>query len=217
MPGADIPARPSAAAVERDAAAPERTDLLGGACVAGQARGLYILAESPSGILLIDQHVAHERIIYDQLANSREQISVQRLMMPLTLTLGHREALVLEDKLDEMRSLGFEIDPFGRDTFLVRSIPAMVAERNSEQILRDTVEELAELTSARRLAVHREMILATTACKMAVKAGEKLSVEEMARLVADLRKTTNPYLCPHGRPIVVCLTSRELDKLFGRV
>lgn len=193
-----------------------QSDLLSGASVLVQARNMYIVAQSPQGVLLIDQHVAHERVLYDQLANMGGDVQVQRLMMPLTLALGRREALVLENKLEDLRSLGFDIEPFGKDTFVVRSVPALIAEKNYEQILRDTIEELTELTLAKRLMVQREAILATTACKMAVKAGDHLSPEEMVRLVAELRHTSNPYLCPHGRPIVVCITNRELDKMFGR-
>ena len=195
----------------------DQSDPLSGASVLAQARNMYIVAQSPQGVLLIDQHVAHERVLYDQLANMGGDVHVQRLMMPLTLALGRREALVLENKLEDLRSLGFDIEPFGKDTFVVRSVPALIAEKNYEQILRDTIEELTELTLAKRLMVQREAILATTACKMAIKAGDHLSPEEMARLVADLRHTSNPYLCPHGRPIVVCISNRELDKMFGRV
>lgn len=191
-------------------------DFLAGAVVIGQARNMYILAQSPTGVLLIDQHVAHERVIYDQLSGMKGRMTMQRLMMPLTMMFGHREALVLENKLEEMRALGFDIEPFGKDTFVVRTIPALIAEKNYEQILRDTVEELAELTASRRLLVQRDAIITTTACKMAVKAGDRLAPEEMIRLIDDLRKTSNPYLCPHGRPIVVCFTNHDLDKLFGR-
>lgn len=184
--------------------------------VLAQARNLYIVAQSPAGILLIDQHVAHERILYDQLSNLDSTVHVQRLIVPLTLNLGHREALVLEHKLDDLRSLGFEIESFGKDSFVVRSIPAMIVNKDYEQILRDMIDELTELTVTRRLLVRREALMTTSACKMAIKAGDKLSHEEMTRLVNDLKHTSNPYLCPHGRPIVVCLSNYELDKMFGR-
>jgi len=191
-------------------------DPLAGAFVLAQARNMYIIAQSPQGVLIIDQHVAHERILYDQLTGATGDLQVQRLMIPLTLELGKRESLVLENKLDDMLALGFEIEPFGKETFVVRAVPALIAEKNYERILKDTIEELTELTLTRRLMVHREAILITSACKMAVKAGDRLSVEEMIRLVTELRQTSNPYLCPHGRPIVVCLSNRELDKMFGR-
>jgi DNA mismatch repair protein MutL len=191
-------------------------DLFEGAVVLAQARNMYIVAQSPRGILLLDQHIVHERILFDRLSGSTEDVEVQRLVMPVSLALGRREALVLESKLSDLQALGFELEPFGKDTFVVRTVPAMIAEKNYEQILRDTIEELVELTVARRLVVHREAVLATTACKMAVKAGDRLSLEEMSRLVEELRGTSNPYLCPHGRPIVVCISNGELDRMFGR-
>jgi len=192
------------------------TDVLADAVVLVQACNTYIIAQTTAGILLIDQHVAHERILFDQLSNSVGKIEIQRLVIPLTLSLGRREALVVENKIEDLRLLGFDIEPFGKDTFLVRSVPALIAEKNYEQILRDTIEELTELTVSKRLLVQREAIITTTACKMAVKAGDHLSMDEMIRLVSELRYTSNPYLCPHGRPIVVCLTNRELEKMFGR-
>ncbi|MDH7482464.1 MAG: DNA mismatch repair endonuclease MutL [Armatimonadota bacterium] len=189
---------------------------LEGAEVLAQARNLYIVAQSSAGILLIDQHVAHERILYDQLSNMYSKVHAQRLIVPLTLNLGHREALVLEHKLDDFRALGFEIESFGKDSFIVRSIPAIIVDKNYEQVLKDMIEELTELTITRRLLVRREALITTSACKMAIKAGDKLSHEEMVRLISDLKHTSNPYLCPHGRPIVVCLSNHDLDKMFGR-
>lgn len=192
-------------------------DMLADVTVLAQARNMYIVGQNAHGILLIDQHVAHERILFDRLSQQGSEIQIQRLMMPFTLNLGRRQSMVLDTKLADLQSLGFDIEPFGKDTFVVRGIPAMIAEKNYEQILRDTIEELTELTLAKRLVVQREAIITTTACKMAVKAGDRLSMDEMVRLIADLRRTSNPYLCPHGRPIVVCLSNRELDKMFGRM
>ncbi|MHB1000197.1 MAG: DNA mismatch repair endonuclease MutL [Armatimonadota bacterium] len=191
-------------------------DLLSGAVVLAQARNMYIVAQSPKGLILIDQHVAHERILFDQLSSIGNGVSVQRLIMPLTLELSKREALVVENKLSDLRSLGFDLETFGKDAFVLRTVPALIAEKNYEQILRDTIEELTELTVTRRLMVHKEAVITTTACKMAVKAGDRLSFEEMIRLVSELAHTSNPYLCPHGRPIVICISNRELDKMFGR-
>jgi len=190
--------------------------LLDGAVVLAQARNMYIVAHAPAGLLLIDQHVAHERILHDRLSGVGTDVQTQRLVVPITLDLGKRESLVMENKLQDLSSLGFEIEPFGKEAFVVRAVPVVIAGKNCEQILRDTIEELTELTLARRLIVHRDAIITTTSCKMAIKAGERLSFEEMQKLVSELRQTSNPYLCPHGRPIVVCFSNRDLDKLFGR-
>lgn len=217
MQASKLPSSPNAEPARATEPKPtDPQDLLSESVVIGQARNMYIIAQSPAGVLLIDQHVAHERVIYDQLSGMQEKLSAQRLMMPLTVTFGHREALVLDSRLEEMRAMGFEIESFGRDAFLVRSIPALIAEKNYEEILRDTVEELTEMSASRRLLVHRDAIITTTACKMAVKAGDRLAADEMIRLVEELRRTSNPYLCPHGRPIVVCFSNHDLDRLFGR-
>ncbi|MHB0913254.1 MAG: DNA mismatch repair endonuclease MutL [Armatimonadota bacterium] len=185
--------------------------------VLAQAKNMYIVAQSAAGLLLIDQHVAHERILYDKLSRGAASVPVQRLIVPVTLTLGRREALVLESKLEDVASLGFEIEPFGKDSFVVRSVPALVAEKNYEEILRDIVDELVEVTVARRLVAHRDAVVTTAACRLAVKAGDHLSYEEMTALVTELAETSNPYLCPHGRPIVVSFSDRELQKMFGRI
>jgi len=202
--------------IEEQAPQSADRDLLTGAVVLAQARNMYIVAQGPAGVLIIDQHVAHERILHDQLSGASGEVQLQRLVMPITLDLGKRESLVLENKLEDLRSLGFDIEAFGKDTYVVRTVPAIIAKRNCEQILRDTIEELTELTLAKRLMVQRDAIITTTSCKMAVKAGERLSMEEMSRLIVELKQTSNPYLCPHGRPIVVCFSNRDLDKMFGR-
>jgi DNA mismatch repair protein MutL len=213
-PGQHTDSVPAAESAEPIA---DASDPLSGVVVLAQARNMYIVAQGPAGIVLIDQHVAHERVLFDQLSGLGGHIEVQRLVMPLTLDLGHREAMVLQSKLDDLGALGFDIEPFGKDAFVLRAVPALIAEKNYEQILRDTIEELTELTVSKRLMVQREAVLVTTACKMAVKAGDRLSLDEMVRLVAELRRTSNPYLCPHGRPVVVCISNRELDKMFGRL
>lgn len=194
----------------------DERELLAGAIVLAQARNMYIVGQSPSGILLIDQHVAHERVLYERLSSAKAVTDVQRLIAPVTLSLGKREALVVENKIQDIQSLGFDIEPFGKDAFVVRGVPAIIANRNYERILMDTIDELTELTLARRLMIHKDGIITTTACKMAIKAGERMSMDEMVRLVSDLKATKNPYLCPHGRPIVICISNRELDKMFGR-
>jgi len=194
----------------------ELSDILAEAQVLGQVRNTYIVLQCTQGILIIDQHVAHERIVYDELASVDRKVHVQRLAIPLTLDLPKREALVVEHKVEDLKALGFDIEPFGKDTFVIRSVPALIAGKNYEQVLRDLIEELTELTVSRRLLVHREALITATACKMAIKAGDRLSTEEMVKLVSDLRRTSNPYLCPHGRPIIVCLSNRDIDKMFGR-
>ncbi|RPH56737.1 MAG: hypothetical protein EHM89_14985, partial [Acidobacteria bacterium] len=186
--------------------------------VVGQARNMYIVAECDDGIIVIDQHVAHERTIFDRLSAAAQEsgADVQLLMIPLTLHLAHREALVVREKLQDLRSIGFELEPFGGDSFVVRGVPTVLAGKDYAQTLRDIVDELVQISVARRLLPGHEQALIAASCKMAVKAGESMSYDEMKALVADLLLSSNPFTCPHGRPIILSLSNWELDKKFRR-
>ena len=186
--------------------------------VLGQARNTYIIALTPDGIAVIDQHVAHERVLYERLTVQRfsNGIPVQRLMVPLTLNLSRREALLLAEHCGNFTAAGWDIAPFGGESFVVRAIPAMLVTKPYEQILRDMVDELVNQTVSRRLLVQQEHVTITNACKLAVKAGDPLEIEEMRGLLEQLAETENPYLCPHGRPIVVMIPFAELDRQFKR-
>ena len=186
--------------------------------VLGQARNTYIIALTPDGIAVVDQHVAHERVLYERLTVKRfsNGIPVQHLALPLTLGLSRREALLLAEHLPAFAAAGWEIEAFGGESFVVRSIPAVLVKKPYEQILRDMVDELVHQTISRRLLVQQDHVTITNACKMAVKAGDPLTIEEMQGLLEQLADTENPYLCPHGRPIVVMLPFHELDKQFKR-
>ncbi len=186
--------------------------------VLGQARNTYIIALTPDGLAVIDQHVAHERVLYERLTVKRfaNGIPVQRLVVPLTLNLSRREALLLAEHCASFAQSGWEIEPFGKESFVVRAIPALLAKKPYEQILRDMVDELINQSVSRRLLVQLDHVTITNACKMAVKAGDPLSIAEMQGLLLQLAETENPYLCPHGRPIVVTIGFHELDKQFKR-
>jgi DNA mismatch repair protein MutL len=186
--------------------------------VLGQARNTYIIAVTDEGIAFIDQHVAHERVLYERLTVKRAEqgISAQRLAVPFTLSVGAAEASLLSQRLADFASVGWEIEAFGRDSFLVRSVPSYVTKRSYESLLRDMVDELVHQSVARRLIVQRDHVTITNACKMAVKAGDPLTMEEMVGLLDQLADTENPYLCPHGRPIVVTVPFLEIDRKFKR-
>jgi DNA mismatch repair protein MutL len=186
--------------------------------VLGQARNTYIIALTPEGIAVIDQHVAHERVLYERLTVKRfsHGIPVQRLAVPLTVHLSRREALLLAEHCESFATAGWEIAPFGGESFVVRAIPAVLARKPYEQILRDMIDELVNQSISRRLLVQQDHVTITNACKMAVKAGDPLNLEEMKGLLEQLAETENPYLCPHGRPIVVTVSFHELDKQFKR-
>lgn len=196
-----------------------RTVALRGVKVIGQARSMYIVAECDDGVLLIDQHVAHERVIFDRLikAETSQTPAIQGLVMPLSVTFSARETAILEKRLAELRRSGFDVEHFGSNAFLVRGVPALVSPQDAENVLRSVVQELVELSISGHLLVRPDQVLITASCKMAIKAGEPLTQEEMERLVGDLLKCENPFVCPHGRPIILSLPSWELDRKFRRV
>lgn len=188
--------------------------LLDGLRVIGQMSKAFILAENRQGLLIVDQHVAHERILYEAIrdARSRAPIERQALLTPITLHLDKRAAALLASQIDEVRALGFDVEPFGAGTFLLRGAPAALKAKNPERILTDLVEELAEGPASPA----REAIWIMCACKAAVKAGDALSIAEMEKLIVDLAQTGNPYLCPHGRPITIVMSRDALMRQFKR-
>ncbi len=186
--------------------------------ILGQVQDTFIIASTCKGLVIIDQHVAHERVLYEQFCEQRGGTPVPRqpLLNTEPLMLDRRSALLLQERLEELNQLGFELEPFGQDTYLVRSVPVALTGRNPLEVLRDIIDELVELSVSRRLPVAREQIWITTACKLAVKAGDPLNLPEMQKLIEDLARTQNPYLCPHGRPITLTLTWAELERRFKR-
>ncbi len=192
--------------------------LVEGLRVIGQAMKTFIIAETHHGLVIIDQHVAHERILYEYLCGVKGAAAIEKqvLLVPQTLHLDRRSCLLIQDRLDEIRAVGFDLDPFGGESFVVRAVPAAIKNKDPLKILRDMVDELVESSVTRRLVPTREQIWITSSCKMAVKAGDTLSITEMERLIHDLAYTENPYLCPHGRPITVTLSAEALLRLFKR-
>lgn len=184
-----------------------------------QLHDSYILAETRTGLLIIDQHSAHERILFEQLmrgfANGGQ--NSQRLLFPLTLRLTPAEYTVVEHAGDLMRAAGFEIEPFGGRTVIVHGAPAPHPYFNAERCLRDMVGELAAGSELTRAAHNQhERIAMTFACKGAIKAGQKLSEREMYDLFERLFATELPYHDVHGRATVVRLSLNELERRFGR-
>lgn len=192
--------------------------LLDGLRVIGQAMNTFIIAETDHGVVIIDQHVAHERILYEYLCGLKgpSAIEKQRLLVPQTLHLDRRSAVLLREKLPELAEVGFDLEPFGGESYVVRAAPAALRGKDPLKVLRDLVDELVEATVTRKLVPTREQIWITSSCKMAVKAGDPLSMAEMERLIHDLALTENPYLCPHGRPITVTLGKDALLRMFRR-
>ena len=192
--------------------------LLDGLRVIGQAMNTFIIAETKHGVVVVDQHVAHERILYEYLCGVKGVTAIEKqvLLVPQTLHLDRRSALLLRERLQEVIDVGFELEPFGGESYVVRAVPAAIKNKDALKVLRDLVDELVEASVTRRLVPTREQIWITSSCKMAVKAGDPLSITEMEKLLVDLATTENPYLCPHGRPITITLGRDALFRLFKR-
>jgi DNA mismatch repair protein MutL len=187
--------------------------------IIGQAMATFIIAETRHGLILVDQHVAHERIIYEYLCGLKRStlIEKQALLVPQTIHLDRRSAMLLEEKRGEIESVGFDLEPFGGDAFVLRAIPAALKGKDPVRYLTDLIDEMVESSVTRKLIPTREQIWIMSSCKMAVKAGDPLSHAEMEKLLVDLATTENPYHCPHGRPITATLTSDDLLRLFKRI
>lgn len=192
--------------------------LLDGLRIIGQAMNTFIVAETNHGVVIVDQHVAHERILYEYLCGLKGPTAIEKqaLLVPQTLHLDRRSAVLLREKLDEVVAVGFELEPFGGESYVVRAVPAAIRNKDPLRILRDMVDELVEASVTRRLVPTREQIWITSSCKMAVKAGDPLSHAEMEKLIIDLATTENPYLCPHGRPITITLSKDAMMRMFKR-
>jgi len=184
--------------------------------ILGQLANTYIIAEGPNGLYLLDQHAAHERILYDRILAqwAQKEIEIQGLLQPITLELSPREEEILKTGKEFLAEFGFTIEPFGNRSYLVRAIPALMAKSNIVEIMSELIDQLARRDGPNPW---EEKIAESLACHGSVRAGQQLSTEEMRELVKQLEQTKQPRTCPHGRPTMIHLSSRQLEKEFGRV
>ncbi len=223
--GAAAPAAP-AGGDEVDPAAREEAGLLARlrrlvpppAAIA-QVGDCYILAEAGAdGMLVIDQHAAHEKYLYLKfMQESRGTVAIQPLLIPQTVEVAPQEAAALEGLLPALSGIGFEIEPFGGGTFLIQALPVLFERLDATAFLRDLIDDIGGGDLPREMRRLRERICARAACRAAVKAGDRLAREEMQRLVDQLLSTEGLLRCPHGRPTTLLLTRDQLDRQFGRL
>ena len=180
---------------------------------------LYVILESDRGLVLLDQHAAHERILFEQMLNRLEQnefAPTQKLLLPETIELSPRDANFLREQLTPLTRLGVGLSEFGERTFLLDALPAFVKATDTRRFVLDLVDELKSAGREVNLARLGEHTVAKTVCRHAVKANDPLAGPELENLVADLRRCAMPYTCPHGRPTLIEMNYRELEKKFGR-
>jgi len=179
---------------------------------------LYVLMENASGLVLVDQHAAHERILFEEMLKRMEKqgVPTQRLLLPLTLQVNPRDADWLSRNLDVLTRAGIGLEPFGENTFKIDSLPTFLRGSEPAPLLREIIDDLRE-TSAQtsKLRLGEDMI-AKTVCRHAVKANDILRQPELVRLIQDLLACDLPYCCPHGRPTMIQMSYGELEKKFGR-
>jgi DNA mismatch repair protein MutL len=183
----------------------------------GQVGATYLVAEGPDGLYLIDQHAAHERVLYEAMMEAYKEGSLesQQLLEAVRVELTRVETSKLEENLNLLNSIGFEIEAFGRDTYRVRAVPAITSRLEPGQAVMSVIEDLEEDESPLEGEVEAR-IIARVCKKAAVKAGQILSLEEQRKLIQDLEACEMPRTCPHGRPTMIHLSVDTLEKQFGR-
>ena len=185
----------------------------------GQFSNSYIVCEAEEGLILIDQHAAHERILFEKFStqSAKTKQSTQRLLVPETIELGYREAGVLEKVLPDLKELGLEVEPFGGNTYVAKSVPSLLADREIKPLIIEIVEKIVEIGSAQGLTEALDKCRMVMACHGAIRANQALSEMQIKALLGQLDECQNPSHCPHGRPTWIRWELRALEKLFKRV
>lgn len=184
----------------------------------GQLQGTYILAQNDLGFYMIDQHAAQERIKYEffkkKLGTPINE--VQDLLIPITFEFTLDEMILIERQLDKLAETGLFLEQFGQQTYAIRSFPNWFPKGLEEEIVRDMIEQVIKDGNI-SVEKQREEVAILMSCKQSIKANHYLNETEMTRLLADLRLTTDPFTCPHGRPVIIQFTTYEIEKMFKRI
>jgi len=182
----------------------------------GQVGSAYLVAEGPDGLYLVDQHAAHERVLFERFMKQvGKQVTSQALLTPVTITLSATESRLLEEQLSVLGRLGFEVEAFGPNTYRPRAMPPMLIGSDPEAALRVVIEDFEEDETPLQSELEAR-IIARVCKRAAVKAGQVLSAEEQKALLRDLEASQSPRTCPHGRPTMIHLSIDLLERQFGR-
>ena len=184
----------------------------------GELHGTYILAQNNKGLVLVDAHAAHERITYENLKKSHKENSLksQYLLIPITISLTHKEIACLEEYIDKFKELGLEMERIGPETIAIRKMPAILENTQVEDLIHDILEDLAEYQESNNTEDYVNKILASFACYYSIRKNRKMNILEMNALLRDLEKTERSNQCNHGRPTWRQITITEIAKMFGR-
>ena len=184
--------------------------------IIGQVSKLYILAEKGEDLVLIDQHAAHERILYEQVLRMKKS-RVQELITPVTIDLTPKEKVLMEEYIPYLEDCGFGISEFGDNTYVVTFVPEVFGRLEDPDVVHDVVSDLLASGKVKKDTGISEKVCKTLACRAAIKGGAACSPRQMEELIEQLKKAENPYSCPHGRPTVITFTKGELDRMFARI
>jgi len=184
----------------------------------GQLENSFILVEGPRGLLVVDQHVAHERVLYERFrqAARNKNVEVQSLMFPLAVEFSPAEAEALSQSLDSLKVLGLELEPFGNHGFLLRSVPAILKNHQHEEILRNIAETLSRDDSQNALQDKLDDVVIMMSCRNAIMVNHPMELDQIKKLLYDLEQTEMPYTCPHGRPIALFFDLNDILRKFKR-
>lgn len=185
----------------------------------GQLHGVYILAQNAQGLVLVDMHAAHERIVYERMKNqlaAANGIDTQPLLVPVSLAASRAEVATAESERDAIAQLGVELDVAGPETLLVRQLPALLAQADPEALIRQMLEELSRFGRTHQVEARIHELLSTMACHGSVRANRRLTIDEMNALLRDMERTERSDQCNHGRPTWTQMSMKALDRLFLR-
>jgi DNA mismatch repair protein MutL len=184
-----------------------------------QVHDSFIVAQDNDGMVLIDQHAAHERVLFEKLQDQYESgaIPVQGLLIPIQVEPGQGESVLLKDRLEDLRMLGFLVEDFGGGVFMIKGVPAVMAGGDHKRLLLDLLDEIRVHGSSTQMTRLRDDLLSVMACHPAIKVHRKLGREEMEGLIRDLLSCRMPHSCPHGRPTIVRFSMDEIKRMFKRM
>ena len=187
--------------------------------VVGQVFETYWLVEYDNSLYIIDQHAAHERVLYEKTLKSMKtrEFTSQMISPPIVLNLSMQEAELLNTYMDQFTRIGFEIEEFGQDSYAVRAVPDNLFSIAKKELLIQMLDSLSDEITRNQSPDLIDEKIASMSCKAAVKGNMKLSVQEVDALIGELLSLDNPYHCPHGRPTIIAMTKRELEKKFKRI
>jgi DNA mismatch repair protein MutL len=186
----------------------------------GQVAGTYLVFADAEGMLLVDQHAAHERILFEKLKGQAAETTGdalgQRLLIPEVVSLPPRDYTFLTESVPILEEAGIEVEPFGGDSLVVKTVPVFLSDRDARQLIIDLLADCGEADRGLPLVERREKIFTSLACRGAIKANRSLTGPEVAGLCRDLDALPHAATCPHGRPLAVLLSRFELEKMFKR-